>query len=215
MQNDEDDEEEEEVEVPQPTPTQDPKPKALPPKTPDQKESTILKVPVVVGRGSGTPLSSTAENGKSAPSSLSPPTPPPPPTKIRVRTDLMHLGLMEKRPPQQPTTSKGLAKPQQQAPTSSNLMQILNGPPLKSGDKSKAGGQAQQSGPQRFPTLGKVPVVPGSAAAAAAAGSAASPVTTAASVAYAQSRSGNYRNSILFASAFSTNAQIKVCVTCS
>ena len=108
LQNDEEDEEEEEV--PQPTPpTQDPKPKALPPKTPDQKESTILKVPVVVGRSGGsggsggTPLSSTAENGgKSAsPSSLSPPTPPPPPTKIRVRTDLMHLGLMEKRPPHQ------------------------------------------------------------------------------------------------------------------
>ena len=118
-----------------------------------------------------------------------------------VKSQQNRIELVTRPAPQQPTTvapSKGgLAKPQQQqASSSSNLMQILNGPPLKSGDKSKSGGQQS-----RFPTLGKVPVVPGSAAAAAAAaaGSAASPVTTAASVAYAQSRSGPlYRNSILF-----------------
>ena len=99
------------------------------------EDAAILKVPKV-----RQPRFEAAE--ETVVSSPSPSTTPPQhPTKIRVRTDLMYLGLMEKGSEPNLMNSE------------SNLMQLLNGPPLKANKASSNPAGA------KVPTLGKVPLV--------------------------------------------------------
>ena len=92
----------------------------------------------------------------------------------------MHLGLMEAKQPE-----KKAANPQPLPPSSSsNLMQILNGPPLKTpADKTSkaAAAAAGSAAAAKGPSLGKVPLVGSSSTAAVT-----STVTTP-SIAHAQS----------------------------
>lgn len=109
--------------------------------------STILRIPKV-----SMPSSSTSEAPASSSTVTSPP-PPNMPTKIRVRDDLMYIGLMAKGKEGQeerPTTTDRKKPSSSQQPQ--NLMQLLSDPTLK----QKA---SSSSSSNKGPTLGKTSLV--------------------------------------------------------